>query len=138
LFTMKNEKDETIINGMNNSYPLVISAMRKIAVSGQYITPLNTPAIPARLKFPSGILNQPKELTNFEKKNPRYAPVKSEGAKLPPLPPELMVMAAARGFSSTIMPVKMINDALSLKSEKNLVLSSITVDVPFATSLTLS
>ena len=68
---MKKEMEETIISGINNSYPLVISAIKKIAVNGQYITPLNTPAIPTKLKFPTGIFIQGVVFSNLEKKKPK-------------------------------------------------------------------
>ena len=45
---------ETIINGMNRLYPLVISAMRNVPVSGACITPDMTPAMPNSAKFFSG------------------------------------------------------------------------------------
>ena len=45
---------ETIIKGIIKSYPPVISAIKKIAVRGAYITPLKTPAIPTIVKLLSG------------------------------------------------------------------------------------
>jgi hypothetical protein len=53
---MKNEIEETSIKGMKSSYPLVISAIKNMDVKGQYITPLSSPAIPTKLKLPTGIL----------------------------------------------------------------------------------
>ena len=69
--TIKKEIDETIMSGINSSYPLVISAIKNTAVKGQYTTPLNTPAIPTKLKFPSGIFIQGVLLSNLEKAKPK-------------------------------------------------------------------
>ncbi len=90
---------ETIIKGMKSSYPFVISAIKNMAVSGQYITPLNTPAIAARLKLPSGIFTQSLIFISRENKKPRNEPTNKEGAKLPPLPTEPTVIPEAKGFN---------------------------------------
>ena len=42
---------ETSIKGTINSYPLVISAIRKMAVSGAWSIPLIAPHIPTRVKL---------------------------------------------------------------------------------------
>ena len=109
--------EETIIKGMNSSYPLVISAIKNTAVNGQYITPLNTPAIPTKLKLPSGIFIHGILFSNFENANPKQEPVNNDGAKFPPLPPPPMVIAAAIGLNKTIQMVNVINAQLSFNKE---------------------
>ena len=39
------------------------------------------------------------------KKNPEKAPMKSDGAKVPPQPPPPLVEAVAKDFVSTIIPI---------------------------------
>ena len=90
--------------------------------------PLITPAIATRVKLLSGSLPKPERLTAREKKKPKNAPVISEGAKLPPLPPLLMVALTATALISIIEPIKTkTSHSLVIKSLSRLVLSNVAV-----------
>ena len=88
----------TIISGMNRWYPPVSSAIRKIPVSGACITPDIRPAIPTSAKFDSGTI-KPHIFMIRAVTNPTMAPMKSEGAKIPPTPPAPLVATEATIFS---------------------------------------
>ena len=78
---------------------MVISAMRKIPVSGACITPAITPAIPSNVKFFSGIYVPIWYIfQRREKRNPLNAPTNNDGANVPPQPPPPLVAAVAKVF----------------------------------------
>ena len=85
----------TVIRGINNSYPLVISAIRNIAVKGACRTPAIRPAIETRLKLLIDNSSKKKWLTNLANTKPSAEPKKSAGAKTPPIPPTPTVTEVA-------------------------------------------
>ena len=81
-----------------NEYPPVISAIRKIAVSGACITPAISPAIPTSTKFVSGKITAPHRLTVLATTKPNKPPIKSVGPKVPPTPPPALVKDIEKTF----------------------------------------
>ena len=72
---------EVIINGISSPYPPVISAIRKIPVSGACMTPAINPDIPTNVKLLSEKLKKGKPFNNLAKKYPTKPPVNNAGAK---------------------------------------------------------
>ena len=75
------------------------SAIRKIPVSGACMTPAINPDIPAKAKLASGT---PKPIIFIKRAQtkPVIAPIKSEGAKIPPTPPPPLVATDAKILNS--------------------------------------
>ncbi len=93
---------DTIIKGINRSYPLLVSAIRKIPVKGAYNAPDITPAIPTSIKLVVGTLGMPIISKVNPNKYPSNPPATREGAKFPPLPPELRVMLVANALKRRV------------------------------------
>jgi len=115
---IKNEIAETIINGTNNTYPPVISAIKNTAVKGILMTPDRTPAIPTTVKLIAFRSIMPVLFIVIDIKYPRNPPIKSEGAKIPPLPPAEIVIPVA--YILTNSNVKIIIGVRVFPIEKTL------------------
>ena len=71
-------------------------------MSGAYITPESTPAIPTNIRLAIGTLGIPANESVYPNKNPSKPPAMSEGAKLPPFPPLLSVIEVANALSKMV------------------------------------
>ena len=94
---------DTIIIGTMREYPLVISAMRNIPVSGACSIPAMTPPIPTRAKLVMLSDPNPRVLTSKAKNIPEKEPMNNAGAKVPPTPPAAKVNEVAKALSSIII-----------------------------------
>ena len=69
--------------------------MRNIDVSGAFITPAMTPAMPTSVNDTTEMFQSRKVLHASATIAPIKAPTKSDGAKVPPTPPAAFVVAMA-------------------------------------------
>ncbi len=79
-----------------------------MAVSGECITPAITPAIPARTKTPDDSSKDVVLVRTTYAKNPLKLPIRSEGANIPPIPPEPFVIAMAITLKNSTKTKKII------------------------------
>ena len=73
--------------------------MRKMPVRGACMTPAISPDIPAKAKLASGT-PIPMIFMSRAQTKPVIAPIKSEGAKIPPTPPPPLVATEAKILKS--------------------------------------
>ncbi len=97
----------TNINGTKSSYPPVISAIKKIAVSGACSTPAINPAMPIKVKLLSETL-PPKTLIIFASAFPKALPINNVGIKIPPTPPAEKVIVIAIALKKAMINRKVI------------------------------
>ena len=82
--------------------------MRKMEVSGAFITPAITPAIPTSVKEAIGTCQSNRALQISASAAPVKAPTKSEGANVPPTPPAALVVAMAITLKNIVATTKRI------------------------------
>ncbi len=82
--------------------------MRKIEVSGAFITPAMTPAIPTNVNDTSGTSQWNKALQISATLAPVNPPTNSDGAKVPPTPPAALVEAMAMTLKNIEATMKRI------------------------------
>ena len=79
-----------------------------MAISGECSTPAINPAIPTRVKLAMGKSCIPATLTILAKLKPMAAPINSEGANTPPIPPPAKVKEVANTFKKPMASTKRI------------------------------
>ena len=82
--------------------------MRKIEVSGAFITPAITPAMPTSVNDTSERCQPKMRLKIRAVTAPRKAPTKSDGANVPPTPPAAFVEAIATTLKNIVARMKRI------------------------------
>ena len=82
--------------------------MRKIEVSGAFITPVITPAMPTSVNEAMGTFHPKRALQTSASDAPVKAPTKSDGAKVPPTPPAAFVVAMAITLKNIVAMTKRI------------------------------
>ena len=82
--------------------------MRKIEVSGAFITPDITPAMPTRVNETTETSQWKSMLQRSASVAPVKAPTNSDGAKVPPTPPAALVEAMAMTLKNIVAMMKRI------------------------------
>ena len=80
--------------------------MRKMEVSGAFITPAITPAMPTSVNETSETCQSKSRLQSSASSAPVKAPTKSDGAKVPPTPPAALVEAMAMTLKNIVAATK--------------------------------
>ncbi len=130
--------DATIISGMNKPYPLDSSAIKKIDVSGAFITPDITPDIPTSVNDTIERFHPKSRLQLIANVAPINAPMKSDGANVPPIPPAAVVADIAITLKNIIATRKSINAQSSYLKSKNSELSNSLIGSPCISAVILS
>ena len=94
-------RPQTSIRGTSRLYEPVISQTITIEVSGVFDTPAKNPPMPTSANAAGSICPAGKQVArNWPTAPPSIPPMKTDGPKTPPLPPELIVRPVATIFSS--------------------------------------
>ena len=102
----------------------MISAIKNTDVNGIFITPDKTPAIPTTVKFITFKFVKPDAFKPVAIKKPNNPPINKDGAKMPPLPPDDMVIDVANVFINNTA-ITVINNTFELLNEKRSIFTNV-------------